>query len=211
MPKNSDSSKNTEELLDFIVEELLKKGIKATTMDSLASDLQMSKRTLYEIFLSKENMVERALKNFHNRLMAEHRHIYDSSSNMMEAMVCFLQNTRNWMARANVNFFRDIDEYYNAQEKKKDDRECRYAELEKLFLRGAEEGYFRKDVNFKVQCRLITIQMESLKRMEEYFPHDITLLEAYDEISKGFLRSIASQKGLEYLDNRNLDFNKKTK
>lgn len=205
MGKESQEVKEYDKLLGFIAEQLLRKGIKATTMDSLATELQMSKRTLYEIFESKENMVDRALKNFHDKLAASHRQIFESSDNIMEAMTRILASTRNWMSHASVNFFRDIDEYFAASKRKKEAEDCRYAEMEKIFSEGAREGFFRKDINFLISCRLLTIQMESLKRMEELFPPDITLLEAYDSISIGFLRSISSQKGLEYLDNMKLD------
>ncbi|MDE6335182.1 MAG: TetR/AcrR family transcriptional regulator, partial [Muribaculaceae bacterium] len=49
-------------LIDAIGELLLKRGLKATTMDSIASALQISKRTLYEIFNSKNEMVLCALE-----------------------------------------------------------------------------------------------------------------------------------------------------
>lgn len=203
------SSKEREKLLGFITEELLRKGIKALTMDSLAAALQMSKRTLYEIFGSKENMVDEALKSFHDKLMTRHREILENSSHVMEAMVKILADTRNWMSIAGVNFFRDIVDYYQDDNKRREASECRHAEMEKLFRRGAEEGYFRTDLNFTVQCRMLTIQMESLKRMEELFPPDITLVEVYEAISLGFMRSISSLKGLEFLDQMDTEFNTK--
>lgn len=46
-----------EELLESITDILLRNGLKATTMDSIAASLQMSKRTLYEIFDNKSQMV----------------------------------------------------------------------------------------------------------------------------------------------------------
>ena len=48
--------------------------------------------------------------------------------------------------------------------------------------------------------RMMKVQMESVKRMEELFPPDITLLQIYDSISLGFLRSIASPAGMKLLD-----------
>lgn len=69
-----------------------------------------------------------------------------------------------------------------------------------VFQKGARQGFFRKDVNFALQYRLLWIQMESLKRMEEFFPPDISLLEAYDSICISFLRAISTSKGLEILE-----------
>lgn len=47
---------------------------------------------------------------------------------------------------------------------------------------------------------MFRIQMESLKRMEEFLPQDVTLNEAFDTISISFLRSIASQEGAKILE-----------
>ena len=207
MQKSPAGKREHENLLSIIIEELLTKGIKATTMDSLASSLQMSKRTLYEIFGSKDKMIEEALGNFHERLSAQHKDNFQKSSNVMEAMIRSLKITRNWMSKASVMFFRDFDEFFLDKKKKSESHDQRIEEIEKLFRKGAKDGYFRKDLNFKLQLRMLSIQMESLKRMEEVFPPDISLLEAYDGITLGFLRSVSTAKGLDYIDKMNLGNN----
>ena len=47
---------------------------------------------------------------------------------------------------------------------------------------------------------MLRIQMESLKRMEEFLPSSVTISEAYDTIITSFLRSIASEYGAKVLD-----------
>ncbi len=75
---------------------------------------------------------------------------------------------------------------------------------------GIKEGVFRKDANYNVILSLLRVQMESLKRMEEFFPPDITIVEAYNWISLGFLRSIATPKGMMTLDRLTDKFNVKS-
>ena len=65
---------------------------------------------------------------------------------------------------------------------------------------GIKQGVFRSDVNYPILLRMFRIQMESLKRMEEFLPQDVTLNEAFDTISISFLRSIASQEGAKILE-----------
>ena len=191
-------------LLDFIISELKSKGMKGTTMDSIAASKKISKRTLYEIFKSKENMFLMALDRFQKRSEEVMNNLFNSSSDIMEAILkCFLYN-RDVMSSLNVEFLRDVNQYYCSQLKKDELRyekaKERYLGLLDVLLKGVEEGYFRNDINLKVQCHMLIIQMESLKRMEELFPKDISLLEAYDNIILGFLRSISTIKGFEALD-----------
>lgn len=69
------------------------------------------------------------------------------------------------------------------------------------FKTGVKQGVFRDDINYEVTAQLLRVQMESLKRMEEFFPKNITLVEAYNAIIVGMLRSIATPKGMEIVDN----------
>lgn len=202
MAKRVTEVKETDHILDAVIEQLLRKGIKATTMDSVANSLKMSKRTLYELFGSKDNLVELSLVRFNRKLADNHKKAFDKSDNVMEAMVDCLASTKEWMSIAHANFFRDIEEFKIKKSDEKIDREARYKDLEKFFIKGAEEGYFRKDLNFQLQCKMLSIQMESLKRMEELFPPEISLLEAYQAISYGFLRSVSTRKGIDFLENK---------
>lgn len=188
-------------LLNSIADILIENGIKATSMDLIATSLHISKRTLYEIFDSKTNMVTEALIAFHSRMCEEHARIFSSSDNILEAIILSFHKHRDFISHVNVNFFRDRDSHFA-------EAQCLSAQSKQKFIdnivellgKGVEQGLFREDVNMEVQCRLMLIQMESLKRMEELFPPDISLIDAYDSVSLGFLRSIASYRGLVILD-----------
>lgn len=188
-------------ILDCVINEIMKNGIKATTMDGIASVLQMSKRTLYEIFGSKDIMVMEAKKYFHGKLEAALKNIFENSSNVMEGIVkCFIFN-RNLMQNVSIQFVRDINELKNRNKRVSEKGEKEWClHFFNILNKGVAEGYFRDDVNLFIQSRMLSIQMESLKRMEELFPADISLLEVYDCIILGFFRSVCSPKGLEMLD-----------
>lgn len=186
-------------LVRRIIPVLMEKGLKSTTMDSVASILGMSKRTLYEIFGSKDEMIKvcitemgRANKEFADRTFTE-------TSNVMEAFIKVFRHNRDNMQRMNVEFFRDLDMYKDRRETYEKTRAGHDA-MQQVFERGVREGLFRSDLDFPIQSRIMAIQMESLKRMEEFFPADISLLRVFDAIILGFLRSIASPKGMMVLD-----------
>lgn len=176
-------------------------------MDSLASTLQMSKRTLYEIFGSKEEMFKEVHKYFHHKIIEQLRKTFDSSTNVMEAIIkCFLIN-RDIMSDVGVEFLRDMEELASQNTCMAESHQRHnYQNLLDVLQRGVAEGYFREDVNLNIQCRMFTLQMESLKRSEELFPEDISLLEIYDSIIIGFLRGVSSAKGLEELEKFLPDF-----
>lgn len=191
-----------ESLVDAIGDIMLTKGLKATTMDSIASALQISKRTLYEIFNSKTEMVISVMEAAHKKHTKNLKRIFESSGNVMEGILRGFLYHRDEMSRANVDFFRDMDYFFSEARKHSSENKKKFLEnYVKVLNQGADEGYFRKNINYMLLCRLLWIQMESLKRMEEFFPSDITLLEAYDSICISFLRSIATPIGMQMLDN----------
>ena len=201
MKKEEISQEQYINILETIVPSLMKNGLKATTMDSIAASLQMSKRTIYEIFGSKEEMFMEAHKYFHKKMADALKEKFSSSKNIMEAIIkCFLFN-RDLMSNVSADFIRDMEHFANQENLvSESQRRHHYQNLFEVLQQGVNEGYFRDDINLKVQCKMLTIQMEALKRTEELFPKDITLLEVYDNIIIGFLRGISSNKGLNELE-----------
>lgn len=201
MKKEEVSQEQYIKLLERIMPIFLKNGVKSTTMDAVAASLQMSKRTLYEIFGSKEEMFLETNKYFHKKMADSLKEIFSASQNIMEAIIkCFLYN-RDMMSNASADFLKDIEMLASKDGVVSEEhRRHHYQNLYEVLERGVKEGYFREDVNLKVQCRMLTIQMAALKKAEELFPEDISLLEIYDSIITGFLRGISSSKGLEEIE-----------
>lgn len=200
MDTNHSGNTILEKLLAKITPILLEKGPKSTTMDLVAQRLSMSKRTLYEIFGSKDGMMTAVI----NRLKAVHnRHLEEifmnSSDNMMAAMINALDYHQNVMRNASVNFFTDMEEKYPELRSNYYAREQWNDMVLKVMKRGVEQGVFLPDIDYRLHLQMLRIQMESIKRMEHSLPSGLTVIEAINAITLGFLRSIATEKGHEAL------------
>lgn len=190
-----------ESLLRKIVPILLQNGLKCTTMDNVAATLGMSKRTLYEIFESKKVMIGESLKAMHRMNQEYITSAFSTYSNVMEALIAIFKHNRDLMETVNVEFYRDMDRLYKENREDFDKaKEIRNEKMLLMFQRGVDQGMFRPDVDYSVQSRMIGLQMEAFKRIEEFFPPDMSIKRVFDAIMVGFLRSIASPKGMEILD-----------
>lgn len=188
-------------LLRKIVPIIVEKGLKSTTMDTVASRLGMSKRTLYEIFETKDQLLRDAISQMEQDNHDFVKKTFASTENVMEALIEIFRYNRDRFEQVNVDFFRDMDRLYkNKREEYERYSRARQDSMMQLFETGVSQGMFRPDVDYRVQSRIMGIQMESLKRMEEFFPSDIKLIRVFDAIIVGFLRSIASEKGMRILD-----------
>ena len=170
-------------------------------MDLVARRLGMSKRTLYEIFQNKSAMIFEVLDHNDANKREQGRRLIDSAPDMMVALLKIINLHRQDLQGMNPSFFKDMDRLYPEMRHRYEERHQRHREaLQALYEKGVEQGVFRDDINFLIVSRMMEIQGESLKRMEELFPPEITLLEIYDTMSIGFLRTIASRRGNDLLD-----------
>lgn len=177
------------------------KGLKATTMDLVAQRLQMSKRTLYEIFENKNEMILEVMRFNQKQHSIYCEFVFSHTNNVMEGLIAVFKAQQQQMKKVNVEFFRDLDSYYRELRPNYEAQgRCLNEQLAKLLNKGVEQGVFRENVNYPASIALMRLQMESLKRMEENFPPEITLQEAFDSICIGFLRSIASLEGIKIID-----------
>lgn len=197
-----DISDHKASLFPGIFDVILENGLKATTMDIVAERFGISKRTLYEIFESKNQMLIETLDYVNSLHCDMVRREFENCDNVIEAMLRISAAVAKNIQQINPSFFRDMDNLYSdmreSYEKAADSR--RQAMIE-IFAKGVEQGVFRRDVDFRIQARLLEIQLEAIKRMEGLFPEDISPDVIYRELIVTFLRGIASGEGLEILGN----------
>lgn len=188
-------------LLNSILPIVLEKGPSHTTMDHIASCLGVSKRTLYEIFGSKDEMLRQVLHYQHSITFSKAQEIFRSTENMMEAMVKLIAMHEKVLEKMRPDFFRDMDQRCKHLRPTYDSRNDEMnRHISRIISLGVKQGMFRKNCDFEMSLRLLRVQIESIKRMEDYFPPEITVSQAFKSIAQGFLRSIATPEGIEILE-----------
>lgn len=184
----------------------VKYGIRSITMDMIAEHLGISKRTIYENFKDKNEL----LKSCINAAMADQRkmneEIIRSSSNIIDAIFVFIKNSINTLKRINPAFFYDIQKYYPAIWRKtihKND-ERNFNRIVSLLNKGISEGLFREDINVEIIARLILEQFKLLSN-QEIFPEDkYSMIDIFENIVINFVRGIVTVNGLELIDTYNI-------
>lgn len=200
VPSAKESTDEQNRLFQCVESIMADKGIKSCTMDLVAARLGMSKRTLYEIFDSKEEMVLQVLSAMHKRHLEETENIFASSDNVMEAMARHAFASQHIMQRFSPQFFTDLHRYQHIHDHLWQNQDCIQEKVHTLIKRGIEQGVFRRDVNYAVTLRMVHLQHESLACMHDIFPPEVTMAQAFEAITIGFLRSIATPHGMQILD-----------
>ena len=192
---------DTNHILEKILSLYSRLGIRSITMDDISRELGMSKKTLYQLFSDKNELVSRVLElemELNKDYMEEDR---ESDANSIDELIQVNQKIHSIVSSHNPAFYFDLKKYYPMDFRKwmNDRRERMYELLIKNMRRGKSEGLYRSDLDEEVIARLY------MARMEMLYEHEITAEEAtfsthfIREIFLYHLHGICNPEGLQYL------------
>ena len=191
-----------EDIVKRALADFMKYGFKTFTMDDLANGLGMSKKTLYEYFPSKNDLVEACLdyaleiscKNAENFVQGEGSVIENVYYNPKKVQEIF-----------NINSDRPIWELQKYYPKTYERMEGEFAKTDALFIdklleKAWQEGLFRKDINVNFY-KVFYTSVQRLRSITHTFPErEFPFWETIYTILEYFFRIIVNEKGLKELE-----------
>ena len=195
-----------ERVLGITYELITRYGISSVTMDFIAKECGISKRTLYEQFTDKNNLVLSAIARRNDEQNQQFCDIAESSPNQLILMLRIYSIVCDFFASINPIFFLDMirlyPEIYNEYKEIRD-------EHAKYFLcileNGKKEGVFRPDFNSEIMSSLYFDEMQMIKNKCDKPTEKYSLLEVYACFFENFTRGIVTPKGLEIFEQFKMD------
>lgn len=206
--KNSAAAKA--ELRDRIVhtamEAFTRNGIKMVTMDDIANSLSISKRTLYEVFKDKEDLLVTCMTQHREEMHQYVLQIERESENVLEVILKFYQRSIEIYHKTNKRFFEDMSKYPRVHQLMTEDRNENQAEVIAFFKKGIQQGIFRKDINFEITQMLVQVQVDLI--MNTDLCNTYSFIEVFDSIMFIYMRGISTEKGQRILEDFIRDYRK---
>lgn len=176
-------------------------GVKAVTMDSLASHLGMSKRTIYEIFSDKDELLIGVLS-----LMAEKQRmlvsrVLNESDNSISAIFRLIEINNDHFQNMSPAFQADMKKFHTEVLMKKSDK-CEmpdYKNNKEVIERGIKEKLFRKEINAELVNTCIYSLFRSVMNGDLYPFEEFSRREIIRNTVLNYLRGIATPEGLELI------------
>lgn len=131
-------------------------------MDDIARHLGMSKKTIYQFFKDKNELViglvEKKLKDDEDQLNA----IISQSGNVIEEMINMMKCSEDIFSKINPIVIHDMQKYHPDAWKKFQDFKSGVliSTLERLLSKGISQGYIRPDIDVKILARMRVHQFE---------------------------------------------------
>ena len=187
-----------DKILDSAIALCHERGVKAVKMDDIANCLSISKRTLYEIYDNKEDLLFECVKTSFEHSEKELHESVENADNVMDILLRIYRLKMNLLRKTHPSFYCELEKYPKILEyfEKQDGK--RRAQQMDFIKRGIREGYFRNDVNydlildlFDVSNRYIISNYNSLNYSMEQLSYNLVFV---------FLRGFCTLRGVEILD-----------
>ena len=192
------------ELKDRIIDQagelFVKHGIKRISMDEIASKLGISKRTIYQNFKDKEDLLLQYIQ--HLELM-QSEYVKDLSKNEKTVVHVFLRTIEmhKEFDFFNVRFLDDVNKYYPKAKKELADQQSRGVVFIKQFLEeGMMQGVIRKDLNIEVVSFLLQDSNRRFIDASRISNKPFTNWEMFFTSMINFIRGISTAAGIEIVD-----------
>lgn len=174
-----------------------REGIKRVKMDDIAQALSISKRTLYETYENKEQLLCEGVIYEHQLRQEQLRQLTEQAENEIEVVMEFIRQEIVLLGGVNPLFFSELAKYKRVVELLNEEHEQKRLHSMEFVKRGVEKGYFRSDINYDIVTKMsdAVVQHVMMTRMYEEYP----LSEVFRNHVDILFRGICTDKGIAAL------------
>lgn len=191
-----------EHIIDNAMQMFVRQGIKAVRMDDIAQELGVSKRTLYEMFGDKEELLYLCLKRHMtivNEAVAEKAR---TAGNLLESiLIGFFEITQ--YSETNTRIAGNLRKFYPEVHERLH-RELGTSGTERFknaIKRGVEEGLLDAKANIDLAITMLYYMAAGIvARKDVIMPEGLSVREAFLSVVILFFRGISTSEGLNIID-----------
>ena len=174
-------------------------GVKAVRMDDVAQMLTISKRTLYELYKDKEELLYQGVVQFDQESKQAMSAYIEQAESVMDIILEAYQRRVVRTGTVNPLFYEDIQKYPRVVEYLNKERERTYAYFVELLRRGVSEGYFRNDIDYELVAQMFNAINTFV--MTQHLLSRYTIQEVFANMLLVPLRGFCTEKGLQVIEN----------
>lgn len=180
-------------------------GIKSVTMDELARELSMSKRTLYEIFGDKNTLVKSTVELYIEQEKKDLQYIIENSADAINEVALISLHLKKVFMSLNPAVMFDLKKYHrdahDLHEEFKED--CILNCISDNIERGKKEGYYRKDLRTDILTKMRLAQIETGFDPDVFPQSEFTLYDVHLQLFKHFILGMVTPEGYELFEKYN--------
>jgi AcrR family transcriptional regulator len=188
-------------ILAIASREFKAKGIRAVKMDDIAGILSISKRTMYEIYKNKEQLLMESVREDYKKFDAQMQ-LYLSSNerHVIDIILKFYQLQMRSLSGINPVYYTELHRYPEIITWIEKTHQQRRQNTQQFFKQGIEEGYFRPDANYEIISKVSDGTINYIIEQQLYKQYD--LQDIFHNVIMLFLRGLCTLKGIGEFDSK---------
>jgi AcrR family transcriptional regulator len=194
-----------DERRDFIVEQahrlFMQYGLRGVTMEDLAREMGVSKKTLYVHFTDKNSLVEAAVASFLSQHQAAAEAIFQTSPNPIDQLWGIAGAIQSQLQQVKPSVYLELRKYFPSAYKLFENYQQQSIRKQVVanLIGGIEAGWYRASLNPEILSRLFIQLMPMKMDLLIFQPDRFDFNTLHREMLMYHMHGICSSKGLEYL------------
>jgi len=172
-------------------------GLKSVSMDDIANKMGISKKTIYQYYADKEELVAAVVKHITSHNQSQCNKDILSSENAVHEIVLAMEEMSKLFETMNPSILFDLQKYYPKAFRffHSHKNEFIYSKIKQNISRGIKEGLYRADVNIEIVTKYRVESIVLAFNPEFQTSVKSGLVSIAHELSTFFLYGIANEKG----------------
>ncbi len=184
-------------IINATQELFMKYGIRTISMDDIAKHLSISKKTIYQSYKDKDELVHELMKV---KLKEDSKKFHDlekESENVIDEVFNIMKHMGKVIGQVNPSFFYDLQKYHPETWKlfKEFKEDFILKMVEGTLVRGVKQGFIRPEINVKIISKMRMEQIEMGFNPAVFPPDKFQLLDVQLAMIDHFLYGICTLKG----------------
>jgi AcrR family transcriptional regulator len=196
-----------QQIIEVATKDFLHYGFKNVTVDEIARSAGISKKTLYQEFSKKDDLVLASAQFYNEKHWDEMIGIMDRANNAIEELVGIFSHMAIMFKGMNPVCFVDLQRYYTRAYKYMEEfkktklHDCIKDNLD----RGIQEGLFREDIDTEIVARYRMESVFIILHLDIFPKKEFDLVEVSKQTFELYMFGISTLKGhkliTKYLEN----------
>lgn len=172
-------------------------GVRSVTMDDVARELGMSKKTLYQYFANKDELVTETCREHICSEENEFKEIHEQAENALDELHKLTVCVRKMMVRINPSLLFDLAKYHPEAWQHFLSFKTNFIQkhVREILERGIQEGYYRPEIRPDIMARVRMEQVQTVFDPKVFPPNEYDLAEVQLAVLDHFIHGLLTDKG----------------
>ena len=179
-------------------------GIKSVTMDDLCREIGISKKTLYQLFANKDELVELVVLAESTNIVELFKEKTSLSENAIDTLLSVSIEVSKLISDISPAYSYDLKKYYpelferHLESKKR----ISYGLIRDNIMHGINQKLYRAEIETDMVAHFYIGNIETVMSAENIFCSEYPKKDMFKIMVENHIRSIATEKGITYFENR---------